>query len=218
MSGRFNSYFLILGMVLLSSCLLFEEEEEIKDVFLDIPAEYSHVISAIRILDTSDIKIVRSESGLKDQLFVRKPKLQDSYYILNRIQREDRIQTIYYRKFEQVLVPDFYQFYNISYQLSPDLTNSSNVGENYDPLNFILSVYLSSTSLFKLHLKDSSIITNHFHTDLGKTSLDSVEYNHLYKFELAYDRYKNDTFKTVYFDMEKGIIRFETFSNQVFHL
>lgn len=215
MFGRYSKLigFYFACIILLSSCS-WNDEEDIKDVFLEIPSEYNHVISKIRGLDTSDVIPVKTQSGIKDQLFVNIRKNQDDYHLMKKIKKaEELYQSVYYKRYEQFLLPDFYQFYHIQYLINPNYNTSD---DYYDPLDYNLSVYLSSNILFKMNLKDSSIITDHSMTDLGQTTLDSVNYRHLYKFELDYNLNRNKIFKTVFFDIEKGVIRFETFSNEVF--
>lgn len=216
MFGRFNSI-LIVVLFFFSSCLLFEEEEVIKDVYLDIPIEYAHVIKPIRALNaTSSISVI-SKSGLIDQLIPRYSTEEKSYTLSTSIPVNDngRQQSIYSENFIQVLNPDLYNFYKFTYRL---YLNDNTIGNEYDPLDFILGVYLNQDLLFDMDLKDSSINTKINYTDLGKTSLDSVAYNHLYKFELELSQFISEEIKVVYFDMEKGIVRFETYKNEVFNI
>lgn len=216
MFGRFNSI-LIVVLFFFSSCLLFEEEEEIKDIYLDIPIEYAHVIKPIRALNaTSSISVI-SKSGLIDQLIPRYSYNEKSYTLSTSIPVNDngRQQSIYSENFIQVLIPDLYNFYTFSYRLY--LNDISN-GNEYNPLDFNLGIYLNQDLLFNMDLKDSSINTQINYIDLGKTSLDSVTYNHLYKFELELSQFISEEIKVVYFDMEKGIVRFETYKNEVFNI
>lgn len=217
MFGRFNRI-LIVVLFFLSSCILFEEEEEeIKDIYQEIPIEYAHVIKPIRALKDSTAISVVSKSGLIDQLFPRYANKEKKFLLSKRItvNENGRQQTIYSENFNQELIPDLYNFYTFSYALYLIVDYTSN---DYDPLDYMLSIYLNQDVLFQMNLKDSSIITQRNYTDLGKASLDSDSYKHLYKFELPLSPFINEDIKIVYFDMEKGVVRFETFKNEVFNI
>ena len=70
MFGHFNKYLILFfSICVFSSCMLFEEEEEIQDVYIDFPVQYEHVIKHIRTLQKNDFLTVKSKSGLSDQLF-----------------------------------------------------------------------------------------------------------------------------------------------------
>ncbi len=216
MFGLFNKLILFGIIFSLSSCLLFEEEEEIKDVYLTIPVEYSHVIKPIRALNANDIIQVKSNNGLLDQLICKYNTSEINYKLLKKIIKEDdRFYSVYTQDFDQYLQPDLYNFYNIRYSIN---YNRLSTFVEYNPLDFCLSVQLNQDELFKINLIDSTIFTSVLHTDLGNEMLDSVQYSHLYKFELPFIQFKNEDIKTVYFDMQKGIVRFDKYTGEIFYL
>ncbi len=217
--GHFNSLLVVglLCIILFYSCNWFEEEDvEINNVYIEIPKKYDFVISRIRNYKESELINVNSVSGLKDQLTVRLPNVQNGYTLLIRNKKSEKLyQDVYFKSFRQILSPNFYQFYDIEYLISQNVNSTA---DSYDSLDYFVSASLNSNLLFNINLKDSTVVTTHTITDLGKTRLDSVDYTHLYKIDLLYKYPENKTFKTVFFDMEKGIIRFETFSNELFLL
>ncbi len=216
--GHYNSL-IVFGLlsILFQSCNWSEDNEaEINNIYINIPQKYDFVISRIRKYKDSDLINVSSVSGLKDNLSVGLPNIQNGYSFLIRNKKSEKIyQDIYFRRYHQFLRPNFYKFYDIEYLISQNVNSS---GEPYDSLDYFVSATLSSNLVLKINLKDNSVVTTHIITDLGKTRLDSIDYSHLYKIDLLYKYPENKTFKTVYFDMEKGIIRFETFTNEVFLL
>jgi hypothetical protein len=218
-NGRYNSLIIVglLFIILFQSCYWSEENEaEINNIYINIPQKYDFVISRIRKYKDSDLINVSSVSGLKDYLSVGLSNIQNGYSFLTRNRISEKLyQDIYFRKYHQFLTPNFYKFYDIEYQISQNVNSS---GDLYDSLDYYVSATLGSNLLLKINLKDSSVVTTHIITDLGKTRFDSVDFSHLYKIELLYKYPDNMTFKTVYFDIEKGIIRFETFTNEVFLL
>ena len=217
MFGHFSKYLiLIFSICVFSSCLLFEEEEEIKDVYIDFPVQYDHVIKHIRGLQKNDFLPVKSKSGISDQLFCNSINNSKDHTFYKRIIILDsKAQTIFAQKFEQKLIPSLYNFYTINYSM---YLNPNNIDDSYNPLDYCLQVYLNNNILFKINLIDSSITTNYTHIDLGSTDLDTLHFNHLYKFDLPVVQFINNEIKCVYFDMQKGVVRFDTYGNEIFYI
>lgn len=214
MFGRFNKLIYLLFFITFISC----GEKNLDPIYKEIPAQYSYVFEHIRSVDDTNYVLVKSNTGLFDQLSFSVDNAEKRYREIFTTYEIPgaRDQQFYAEIYTQTLTPSIYNFYSFNYKIDLVSTNK-NVVLPEDSENYYARISISNQSLLSYNLTNNTISCEFPYDVLSNYTVNNKVYPTVYRINISTPAiYRN--IKTVYFTLSSGVVQFETVSGEIFDM